>query len=227
MRAIVAGLCFIAPNALFGQTTAAPPVFEVASVKPNLMSKAGGEGSRRERVNTSPGSLNMRNTSLSSCIKWAYDIGEFQIAGPNWLGGERFDVVAKAAGPANDEELKVMLQALLADRFKLAVHRETKVMPVYVLGLAKNGSKMHASEGDGEPGINPIRGREVIGIQRTSMALAGQGCCRVSSICPCWTRQASRESLTLRWISLDSLPKTCSRKMRCRPSLPSSRSNWG
>src|SRR6266853_36572 len=71
--------------------------------------KAGGEGSRRENVNSSPGSLTMRNVSLSSCIRWAYNVKQFQVSGPAWLESERYDVLAKAADPAPTDQLRLML----------------------------------------------------------------------------------------------------------------------
>jgi uncharacterized protein (TIGR03435 family) len=151
--------------------SAQTPAFEVASVKPNQMSKMGGEGSRREHINISPDTLSMRNVSLSDCIQWAYDVTQYQIQGPGWLNADRFDVVAKAAKPAKEDEIKPMLQSLLADRFQLALHREEKVVQAYVLTVGKNGSKMHQSEGEGEPGVTPIRGKEVVGAQRVPIEL--------------------------------------------------------
>src|SRR5262245_27511500 len=103
--------------------------FEVASVKPAAPRT---EGSRRESIEVGPGSLTLRNIRLSSCIKWAYRVFEYQIAGPGWLTTERFDIVAKAEGPAEEQELRLMLRGLLAERFKLAFHRQTKEMSAYV-----------------------------------------------------------------------------------------------
>src|SRR5579863_7366822 len=112
--------------AVFCQT----PAFDVASIRPNQMSKIGGEGSRREHVNAMPGSLNMRNVSLSTCIQWAYNVQEPMVTGPGWMANDRYDVVAKAGGAVKEDQLRPMLQTLLAERFKLAVHREEKVMSV-------------------------------------------------------------------------------------------------
>jgi uncharacterized protein (TIGR03435 family) len=114
-------------------------------------------------VDVLPGSLNMRNVSLSSCVRWAYRVNEFQISGPGWLASERFDIVAKAGGPATGDQMRLMLQALLADRFKLALHRETKTLPAYVLVVAKNGPKLHQSEGEGESSMDSPANNNVIG----------------------------------------------------------------
>jgi uncharacterized protein (TIGR03435 family) len=145
-----------------GQPAPSPPTFEVASVKPNLI--GGAEGNRmREHVDIAPGSVNMRNVSLSSCVQWAYRVSEFQISGPDWLGSERFDIVAKAGGPASDDQMRLMLQALLTDRFKLALHRETKALPVYVLVVGKNGPKFQQSDGGGKSSIDSPANSKAIG----------------------------------------------------------------
>src|SRR5579864_3352198 len=126
-------ICPLALMPVFGQPAPPPPSFEVASIKPFQMNRMAGRGMDRQNVRTSPGSLTMLHSSLSACIQWAYSVGEFQITGPGWLNSERFDIVAKAAEPVPDDRLKLMVQSLLAERFKLAVHREEKVMQVYEL----------------------------------------------------------------------------------------------
>ena len=82
-------------------------------------------------------------SALKSAIRWAYHVMDAQVVGPDWLANERYDIMAKAAGPAPEAELRVMLQALLAERFKLAVHRQTKEMSAYALTVGKNGPKFH------------------------------------------------------------------------------------
>jgi uncharacterized protein (TIGR03435 family) len=154
---------------IIGQSTATPaPAFDVASIKVSQIGKAGGEGSRRENVNSSPGSLTMRNVSLSSCIRWAYNVKQFQVSGPAWLESERYDVLAKAGDPASTDQLRLMLQALLANRFKLTLHREEKVMPTYVLVVAKNGPKFHQSEGEGKSSLKGSKAG-VVNAEKTSM----------------------------------------------------------
>ena len=81
-------------------------------------------------------------------IAWAYDVLTAQVrGGPAWLDSERYDFDARSdqkdAGP---KQVQVMLQALLADRLKLAVHRETQELQVYTLTIGKNGSKMEVSK---------------------------------------------------------------------------------
>ncbi len=167
MRVILAaGLLSFTACGAFGQS--ATPTFDVASIKPSQIGKAGGEGSRRENVNSSPGSLTMRNVSLSSCIRWAYNVKQFQVSGPAWLESERYDVLAKASDPAATDQLRLMLRTLLADRFKLTLHREEKIMPTYALVVAKNGPKFHQSEGEGKSSLKGSKA--VVTAEKTSMA---------------------------------------------------------
>src|SRR5207244_972692 len=70
-------------------------------------------------------------------IRAAYDLPDLQLeGGPGWAKSDRFDLVAQAEREPGRDELRSMLQSLLADRFKLLVHYETKEQPVYVLTLA-------------------------------------------------------------------------------------------
>jgi uncharacterized protein (TIGR03435 family) len=132
--------------------------FEVASVKPNKVGS--GETAPREKITASPGSLTMQSVSLQTCIKWAYGLRDFQISGPGWLTSERYDIAAKASASASEQELRVMLRALLADRFKLKTRLETKEKPVYTLVVAKNGPKLNLAK-DGDPSFGPAGGELV------------------------------------------------------------------
>ncbi len=121
-----------------------PSAFEVASIKP---SAPGGHG---VQIQITPGGRFVaKNVNLKFLIQYAYGVKEFQITGgPAWLSSEGFDVVAKPEGgerTVNRTDLQQMVQALLADRFKLTFHRETKELPVYTLVVAKGGSKLQAS----------------------------------------------------------------------------------
>ena len=79
------------------------------------------------------------HVTLRGCLQWAYDIAE--VSGPNWIISESYDIVAKAEGPVPDGELRLMLQTLLEDRFKLKLRRETTKLPIGVLAVGKNGIK--------------------------------------------------------------------------------------
>ena len=131
-------------SVVYGQTT-----FEAASVKPVTLERAK-EG--RAGVSFSPGSVTLSTVTLKTVITTAYGVKDYQVSGPAWINSDRYDVIGKSAGPATDGELRQMLQPLLAERFKLALHRETKDLPVYVLTAGKNTSKLHQSAADTKNG---------------------------------------------------------------------------
>lgn len=116
-----------------------------------------------------PGRFAVANTSLKTLIAWAYNNGAgFQLSddrilgGPSWISTEKYDVEAKEDNQTvdrleklppgeRDGQTKRMVQSLLADRFKLKVHHETRNLPVYALVVAKNGPKM--TETTKEPSV--------------------------------------------------------------------------
>jgi uncharacterized protein (TIGR03435 family) len=121
------------------------PAFGVATIRPTVdhvnFEKDGA-------TQISPGSLHMRDVTLDTCIKWAYNVQEAQVAGPDALRSDRYDIQAKADGPATDDQMRLMFRQLLADRFKLDFHRETKVMRAYALTVLPTGQKLHESAPD-------------------------------------------------------------------------------
>ncbi|MES1258013.1 MAG: TIGR03435 family protein [Acidobacteriota bacterium] len=127
-----------------------PEEFDVASVKASRFTRIGGEGGRREKIEYSPQSLMMRNVSLSSSLQWAYGLREFQIVGPEWRFSENYDIAAKVAEPVPPDRMRRMLQRLLAERFRIASHREIREMPLYALTVRKNGPRLRESSGEGE-----------------------------------------------------------------------------
>jgi len=137
-----AAAVFLAACSAFAQQPD-PPQFDVASVRPSQPGK--------EIIEPLPGSLTMRNLRMKSCLAWAFDLEENLIQGPDWINDTWFDILAKASGPATVPELRRMLQSLLAARFKLAHHPETKEIPVLILTIAKNGSKLQPTETEGSP----------------------------------------------------------------------------
>jgi uncharacterized protein (TIGR03435 family) len=88
---------------------------------------------------------------MRAAIHWAFDVPEFQISGPAWLTSERYTITAKAPSTAAEDQLRLMLRSLLADRFKLVIHAEQKTLPYYVLTVAKGGPKFKESTDTGEP----------------------------------------------------------------------------
>jgi uncharacterized protein (TIGR03435 family) len=136
------------------QTTSAAPAFDVASIKPSQLSGLR-EGGKRERIEAVPGSLIMGNVRFQTAVRWAYHVQEYQVTGPAWIGEERFDIVAKAGSPVPEEDLRLMLRTLLAERFQLGVHHQTKEMNAYVVTVGKNGHKLTESKTDGAMDVKP------------------------------------------------------------------------
>ena len=163
----------------FGQSAPASPAFEVASVRVSQIGRAGGEGSRRQSIQFSPDSVTLRNASFRACIQWAYHVMDYQITGPDWMGSERYDIAAKSATNVTQDELRQMLRTLLADRFKLSLHRQTKELPAYVLTIAKGGPKFKESQTDGEPSMDPQPNRMVVAVQRTPISQLTEGLANV------------------------------------------------
>ena len=151
---LVTGLLGFSVCGVYGQP--APPAFDVASVK--VSAPRGGEGRGMmggETISPSPGGVTMRNVHLKSVVQWAYHVQSIQVLGPAWLDTDRYDIMAKAAGETSTERLRLMMQTLLAERFKLTFHRETREMPAYVLTVAKGGHKLKESQGDGDMEVKP------------------------------------------------------------------------
>jgi uncharacterized protein (TIGR03435 family) len=121
---------------------AASPEFEVASIRPVSPSTPAPGRLASVPIVTTPGRLTVHNANLKDLVKGAYGLEEYQVqGGPAWTLSARFDIEGKAAGPADGGQLLLMLRAMLADRCKLVVHRETKELAIYALVVAKNGPK--------------------------------------------------------------------------------------
>jgi uncharacterized protein (TIGR03435 family) len=131
---------FVVATALVAAATPQPPSFSAASIKPAAIA-IGREGGNRSRIQHTPTSLTMWNVTLADCVQWAYGVAPVQLSGAR-PGAESYDILAKTDAPVAVSELKVMLQHLLAKRFKLAIHRETRMLPVYQLVVAKGGPKL-------------------------------------------------------------------------------------
>jgi bla regulator protein blaR1 len=187
IRAAIAFALF-SSGAAFAQQ-AAQPQFEVASIKPS------DPNDRRMMFRMMPGgAINLHGVTLKALVQQAYDVREFQISGgPGWIGADKYDITAKpenASGEApsdprqlSDEQRKtyqeqtrLRLQALLADRFQLKIHRETKELPVYALAVAKNGPKLKensaASDGLGK-GMMRMSPGQLVG-QQVGLAFLAQ-----------------------------------------------------
>jgi uncharacterized protein (TIGR03435 family) len=122
------------------------PHFDVASVKPSTTCQNGGGRSSGHEA-ASPDRLDLQCYTVSALIQMAYGRDVEISGGPQWLDSERYDIDAKTETGRSQEAMRgPMLQALLADRFQLKVHRESKEVPVYALTVAKGGPKLRVAE---------------------------------------------------------------------------------
>jgi uncharacterized protein (TIGR03435 family) len=126
---------------------AAQPRFDAASVRESPV-VVGTEGSRREHVRVTPTSVTLSNASLSFAMQWAYGFVFYQVSGPSWLADQRWDFQANTQDPRQPQELRQRMRTLLADRFKLAVRRETQPKPAYALVGGKQKLRKSNAEGD-------------------------------------------------------------------------------
>jgi uncharacterized protein (TIGR03435 family) len=115
-----------------------PAQFEAASVKPNR------SGSLSLEFRTPPGRLTVRNADLRTIVKNAFRIRQDVdlIGGPRWIETERFDITATAPEKTSSDQILLMLQSLLFERFKLAVHREPRQVQLYKLRIASGAPKL-------------------------------------------------------------------------------------
>jgi uncharacterized protein (TIGR03435 family) len=156
---------------LFGQSEARP-AFQVASVKPNTSTAPRGHMVRA----LAGGRLTAEDAWVMQLIQNAYGVQQYQVIGaPDWTNTDGFDIEAKADGNVDQKQVWLMVQTLLADRFKLAVHRETRQLPVYAIVAARGGLKLPPPKDAGcPPGPSPAGSRQPpCGMVRISMGPGG------------------------------------------------------
>jgi uncharacterized protein (TIGR03435 family) len=141
----------IAGCAAFGQEPSRQASFEVASVKPAAPPRDETGGPRSTGMpprgfDADPGRVNYTNVTLMGALSRAYDVMlPAKIVGPSWLGTERYDIVATVPKGTPASQIPVMLQNLLAERFRMSVHWETKQTAGYALVVGKSGPKLKKS----------------------------------------------------------------------------------
>ena len=146
--AVLAALVLIVPL----QAAQSPSTFEVVSIKPNKSGAAASE------TDTSPGRVSVMNATPLSLLLRAFGVSGFQIVGaPDWVARERYDVVATVPDGRvlNDQDRRVFFEKMLAERWQLRYHRETRNLRVY--SLVTDGSKMVQHTGPGEYGMKVER----------------------------------------------------------------------
>ncbi|HLK48097.1 MAG TPA: TIGR03435 family protein [Bryobacteraceae bacterium] len=191
------GVWIAAGCGLIAQPANGPLTFEVASIRPAAQA---GPGPMRMGIQMMPGGgLRANNVSLRVLLTLAYDVRDFQVSGgPPWLGSQLYDVQART-GSASDapaspdgignmseeqrktfqEQMRERLRNLLADRFQLMVHHETKEAPIYTLEVAKGGPKFQESKATGRSAGMMRMGRgelngEGVGMDFVVQVLANQ-----------------------------------------------------
>ena len=156
---VVAGLIgmTLAGSTVSAQAPALTPAFEVASIRAASLPTPETMRSGQFRVGTR---INGRRVdigfvSLADLLPYAYRVKSFQIAGPAWMRESRWNILANLPEGVSEGQAPEMMQGLLADRFKLEIHREKREQPVYELVVVKGGPKMEASAaGDDEAGTS-------------------------------------------------------------------------
>jgi len=153
----------------YGQTTEPQrPEFEVTSVKPHSSL----EGSPHVSIARDPGRLTYTNITVRGLIGEAYGLKVYPLSrGPDALSTDRYDVIAKVSPDASKEQRMLMLQVLLAERFKLVVHRESKELPIYKLVAGKDRPKFRAVDDDGSAPETGSGGGHQIKAHHISMKL--------------------------------------------------------
>jgi uncharacterized protein (TIGR03435 family) len=143
----VASLLAVAAFGLFAQSGDAPR-FAVATVKRNPSTEALSMAVPMGVGYRPGGRLVAVNAPVAMLIQRAYSVQSFQVVGgPSWINTDGYYIEAKPEGSTDQKRMWLMLQSLLADRFKLAVHRETRDLPVYDLQTVRGGAKLPASQG--------------------------------------------------------------------------------
>jgi uncharacterized protein (TIGR03435 family) len=156
------------------------PTFEVVSIKLNNSGREGGSaGPRGDRFLAT-------NVTVRDLVFFAYQtrnggrlFRQQMLGGPSWSGTDRFDVQAKMAEPAPIEQVRLMVQQLLQDRFELKVHWEMRDLPVYNLVVTKGGLKMHLSPDQTPP--DPRQGSINFGPLEGQSAPLPRGAMRVAT----------------------------------------------
>jgi uncharacterized protein (TIGR03435 family) len=150
MRAfVVAALIALLPRPSFAQSGDATPAFDVADVHVSARSANPTPSGGALRA----GRYELHRATMVDLIRNAYGVDPDKVlGGPSWLETDRFDVIARAPATTSPDALKLMLQALLADRFKLVVHHDSKPIASYALTVGKGKPKLTESAAAGTPG---------------------------------------------------------------------------
>ena len=152
------GLVLLLSTAGWGQASESKPAFDIADVHVSPRSdwvKTPAKAMQGGFLNA--GRYELRRATMLDLIRTAYSVDADKVyGGPSWLDYDRFEVVAKAPAGTRPQTLRLMLQSVLEDRFKLAVKMDTKPVPAYVLSAAKGKPKLKPAEGSGSSGCQNL-----------------------------------------------------------------------
>jgi hypothetical protein len=131
-------LALSAISAVAAQNAPDQPIFEVASVK----------RTNQRIINNSlgPGTITLRGDPVKIVLMEAFKVKSYQIVGPSWLDEDCFEIIAKMPEGSTSDQIPAMLQALLVERFKLAVHKDDRPRPMYALVVGKSGPKCNEAD---------------------------------------------------------------------------------
>jgi uncharacterized protein (TIGR03435 family) len=163
----------LAASCSTGLIHAQPPAeFEVASLKQGLPVSA------QFNINLGSvehGTLTLTNASLSDCLLYAYSLSnKDQLAGPAWIKDKltRFDIVAKAPPDATNSQIRLMLRNLLNDRFRMAMHREQRVLSYMALMPGKKGTTLLEAKEDADVSANSTAPGRIVHARLAMVTLA-------------------------------------------------------
>jgi uncharacterized protein (TIGR03435 family) len=154
---IIASFAFAVVPLLSQTSPAQKPSFEVISIKPSAPNPGGirGGGARGDKYTMSGANLRMLLQNAYQRPSTGGPLGQLQIiGGPNWIDSDRYDIQATAdcsGGVLSREQVQLMVQSMLEERFQLKAHMETRELPIYNLVVAKDGPKLKVSEDQTPP----------------------------------------------------------------------------
>jgi uncharacterized protein (TIGR03435 family) len=161
------------------QAPAAPPSFEVVSIRRNTSGEEGGS-----MVPAPGGRLTLTNVPVRLVIRAAYNLQEFElVGGPSWIDGERYDILTKAEGNPGTQELLAMVRTLLAERFHLQVEEDTTERPIYAMVRVRPDGSLAAGLRPAQPCFRapvnqpqqPPAGQTSCGFRGAPGSIAGRG----------------------------------------------------
>jgi uncharacterized protein (TIGR03435 family) len=173
------GVALAAPIGLLAQKPGAP-AFEVAAINPAAPITAaqltsGNLANLRVGLNVTDARVDIGFMSLAELLPRAFRVQPYQISGPDWLSEQRFDIHATIPMGVSREQVPEMLQGLLAERFGMVAHRESRPLPVYDLTVGKDGSKLRAATEEAGPLPEPKADELVVGAGENQVRVSRSG----------------------------------------------------